>query len=136
MLQHIVKKNILPPWLPRRGRHPRSPAYCLAARRWCGRRGKRAVRRARATPGEVCRLDVSNVQFVDCTRHKPGLQTGIQFANCVHPVCKLGKSSFRVLGCKWVTKKKRTLTRRTRSRSMAVNAEEGKEGEEGEEGEE
>ena len=45
----------------------------------------------------VCRLNVFNVQFVDCTRHKPGLQTGIQFANCVNPVCKLVKSPFRGL---------------------------------------
>jgi len=44
----------------------------------------------------VCRLDVltrtnfiRKVQFVDCTPHKPGLQTGTQFANCVNPVCKL-----------------------------------------------
>ena len=54
----------------------------------------------------VCRLGVLNVQFVDCTRHKPGLQTGIQFANCVNPVCKLGKSSFRGLVCKWVQNKR------------------------------
>ena len=49
----------------------------------------------------VCRLDVLKVQFVDCTPHKPGLQTGTQFANCVNPVCKLDKSSFRGLVCKW-----------------------------------
>ena len=54
----------------------------------------------------VCRLDVFNVQFVDCTPHKSGLQTGIQSANCVNPVCKLGKSSFRGLVCKWDQKKR------------------------------
>ena len=57
----------------------------------------------------VCRLDVLNVQFVDCTRHKPGLQTGIQFANCVHPV--LVDNEKFVSGCNG-----HDCTKRTRSR--------------------
>ena len=70
----------------------------------------------------VCRLDVLKVQFVDCTPHKPGLQTGIQFANCVNPVCKLGKSSFRGLVCKW-EKRNELLTTIATAQSMAENAE-------------
>ena len=58
----------------------------------------------------VCRLDVFNVQFVDCMPHKSGLQTGIQSANCVNPVCKLDKSSFRGLVCKWEIKRNELLT--------------------------
>ena len=65
-------------------------------------------------------MDVFNVQFVDCMPHKSGLQTGIQSANCVNPVCKLDKSSFRGLVCKWEIKRNELSTAIATAQTMDI----------------
>ena len=71
----------------------------------------------------VCRLNVFNVQFVDCTRHKPGLQTGIHVCKPRQPSFQTGKKSVSWFeSADGILKETNFLTTHA-TRSMAENAE-------------